>query len=127
MTIIRSIFVLCLLTTFVFGQNPAAKNSYESISLKELSGSPAEYEGRLVIVTGELISVDAGFRRLDIFDQNGKVLIVVNIEQLTMSQRESLLADPVRRVTVNGRVELKNGQLTIRAQKLVALVNHLSE
>lgn len=122
MKFIRTIMLLTAMFVPVLGMGQDWARDYEAVAIKDLAG----YEGRLVSVTGELVSVDAGLKRLDIFDNTGKALVVVNIDRLPMAQRQTLATDPVRRVTVYGRVA-GPGRLTIRADRVVVAAPNLAE
>ncbi|MFN0088374.1 MAG: hypothetical protein ACKVX9_23490 [Blastocatellia bacterium] len=79
---------------------------------------PAEFEGRRVSITAEVVSVGADYLSLDLFDSNSKALIVVSLELLSKSQRQALVAGPVTRAMVLGRFEMRKGRTILKAEKV---------
>ena len=130
MFFIRTLLLVCCLAVLSLAQGRAADNnnsdtSYAPVELKEISNHPAELEGRRVAVTAEIISVSADRKGLVVFDNNTKTLANISLVQLAKSQRHSLIADPVHRVSVFGRVEVKNGRAVIKAEQVMPLATNL--
>lgn len=129
MFFIRTLLLVCCLAVLSLAQGRAADNnsdtSYAPVELKEISNHPAELEGRRVAVTAEIISVSADRKGLVVFDNNTKTLANVSLVQLAKSQRHSLIADPIHRVSVYGRVEVKNGRAIIKAEQVMPLATNL--
>ncbi|MBS1787071.1 MAG: hypothetical protein JST85_05080 [Acidobacteria bacterium] len=129
MFFIRTLLLVCCLAALSLAQGRAADNnsdnSYAPTELKEISNHAVEFEGRRVAVTAEIISVSADRKGLVVFDNNTKTLANVSLVQLAKSQRHSLIADPVHRVSVFGRVEIKNGRAVIKAEQVMPLSTNL--
>jgi hypothetical protein len=104
------------------GQSQSAKSDYARIELKEFVSRPAEYQGRRVLVTADVVSIGADFQSLDIFDARSKSLVAVSIAQLPKSQRQMLINGPVTRITVWGRIETCKGRVLLKADKVSAIV-----
>jgi hypothetical protein len=122
-------FVLvCCLTVLPFAQsrpNAQAKPGYAQIELKDFATHAAEFEGRRVAITADVFSVGADARTLNVFDAQSKALVGVSLTQLSKSQRQTLIAEPVIRVSVFGRAELKNGRAVIKADQVMPLATNL--
>lgn len=113
------LFVCCLaLTALAQGK---ADNGYVQVDLKNAS----ELEGRRVAVTADIVSVSADFRSMKVFDSVSKTYVSVSLEQLSKSQRQSLMNEPVHRVSVFGRVEVKNNHTVIKADQIMPMATNL--
>lgn len=100
----------------------AAESDYVAFDLSDVTGSPADYQGRLVRVAAEVISVDASRQLIRLYDAHARKMLVVSIAGLPRASRRSLFNDPVMRASVFGRAGLRDGRLIIEAHKVVALV-----
>jgi len=133
----RSLLLICLLATLVSAQTvknnfhrsqsvkPAAapaQSDYRQVALADCAGAPDEYQGKLVAVTAEVISVDAKYQGINLFDTNTKTLLGVSLTRLPKAQRRSLVQDPVLRVAVYGSVAMKGGRCMIEAHKVVPMM-----
>ena len=114
--------LVSVLAVLGFGQTRAvvnSENSYAQVDMKDFASRPAECQGRRVTVTAEVVSVSADYRELNVFDSRSKALIGVSLTQLSKAQRHALIAEPVHHVAVYGRVEMKNGQVVIKADMVM--------
>lgn len=129
MFLVRTLILVCCLAVAALAQsqtpNTSANNSYAEIDLKEIANHAAEFVGRRVAITAEIVSVNADQRTLVVFDSTSKTLASVSLTQLTKSQRQTLIANPIHRVSVYGRVEVKNGRATIKADQVMPLTTNL--
>jgi len=121
MFLVRTLVLTCCLAVLALAQESAANNSYAQINLKDVASRSAEFEGRRVAITADVVSVSADLRTLDIFDNSSKTLVGVSLRQLSKSQRQVLINEPVHRVSVFGRVEMKNGRMVIKADQVMPL------
>lgn len=118
----RTFLVVCFLSAMVLGQSRLVKNDYARIELKDVVSRPADYQGRRVLVTADVVSIGADYRSLTVFDAASKSLVLISISQLPKSQRQMLINGPVTRITVWGKSELRKGRMTIMADKVSAIV-----
>lgn len=125
MFLVRTLILVCCLAVAALAQGQPEKSSYAEADLKEIANHSAEFEGRRVVITVEIISVNADQRTLNVFDNTSKTLAGVSLTQLTKSQRQSLITDPIHRVSVYGRVEVKNGHAVIKADQVMPLSTNL--
>jgi hypothetical protein len=121
MIVFRTFLLVCALSGIVMGQTGTVKNNYRQIDLKELIKHPADYQGHLVTITADIISVNADYKSVDVFDSQSKALIGVSTTQLSRTQRQSLVTAPVHRVSISGRIRVKNGRAMIKAEKVTPL------
>ncbi len=125
MLLVRTLILICCFAVAALAQGREANNGYAQIELKEVASRSAELEGRRVTVTADVISVGADLRTLDVFDNGSKTLVSVSLTQLSKSQRQTLVNNPVHRVSVFGRVEMKNGRTMIKADQVMPLATNL--
>jgi len=132
MFLVRTFVLICCLAVPLFAHGAAqpdpvknAETSYAQIDLKEFAAHPAEFEGRRIAVTADIVSVGADLRTVNIFDNESKALVGVSLGQLSKAQRQSLANEPVHRVSVYGRVEVKNGRAIIKADQVMPLATNL--
>ncbi len=120
--IVRLILVVCFLSTLVFAQGSPAKKDVPAVKaeLSEIVDRTAEFQGRRIIATGDVISISADYQSMDIFDARSKAMVVISLSQLPRTQRNALINYPVYKVTVTGRVEMRKGRAVIRAEKISA-------
>ncbi len=134
----RSLLLICVLASLVAGQTvknnfrrgqavkPAATvpspSDYRQVTLEDCARAPEEYQGKLIAVTAEVISVDAKYQGINLFDTNTKTLMGVSLMRLPKAQRRSLVLDPVHRVAVYGSVSTKAGRCVIEAHKVVPMI-----
>ena len=118
MIIIRLTFTVLILAAVV-----VANDSYESIDTTNFASRADSFQGRLVAVSGAVVAVNADGKSIQIFDTNTKALIEVRLLNLKKTQRTSLMLSPVRKVSVYGKTEVRNGKLSIDAHKVVAQVD----
>ena len=109
---IRLSLALCL-----FASLAAAKDGYQRLDINDLR-DPESVKGRLVEVTGEVISVNADSKALHLFDAQSKTLIVVSLMQLKSEERRALILNPIHRLAVYGRAEMREGRLVINADSV---------
>jgi hypothetical protein len=121
MIAIRTLLVLCFVSALALGQGRVAEGDYARIELKDFITRPADYLGRRVTVTADVISIGADYQSLDVFDAGSKSLLAVSIAQLPKSQRQALINGPVTRVTVWGKIKMREGRATIKADKVSAV------
>ncbi|MFN0108916.1 MAG: hypothetical protein ACKVZH_08675 [Blastocatellia bacterium] len=124
MFVVRALILVCCLAVLALaqGQTPDNNdNNYAPIDLKEI----AKLEGRRVVITAEIVSVNADQQKLVVFDNDSKVMANVSLTQLAKSQRQTLVSNPIHRVSVYGRVEIKNGRATIKADQVMPLATNL--
>ena len=88
---------------------------------------PAEYQGRRVTVTAEIVSLNAQNRSLNVYDQHSRAQIGVSLEEVSKTQRRRIVTDPVHQVAVFGRVEMQNGQPVLKAEQVMPLEMTLAE
>ena len=129
MYIVRTLILVACLAVVGLAQGRAAGSNtdgnYAQTDLKEISSHAVELEGHKVAITADIISISADRRSLVVFDNNTKTLANVSLAQLGKSQRHSLIADPIHRVSVFGRVEIKNGRAVIKADQVMPLATNL--
>lgn len=125
MFLVRSFLFACCLSLTALAQGKAADTGYAPVELKNVVGHSSEFEGRRVAVTAEIVSVSADFRSMNLFDNASKSVVSVSLEQLSKSQRQSLVNEPVLRVSVFGRVEVKNNRAVIKADQVMPLATDL--
>lgn len=98
-----------------------APSDYQPLALEDCASAPDEYQGKLVTVTAEVISVDAKYQGINLFDTNTKTLMGVSLIRLPKAQRRSVVLEPVHRVSVYGSVATKAGRCVIEAHKVVPI------
>lgn len=125
MFLVRTLILVCCLAVAALAQGQMEKTSYAEVDLKEIASRSAEFDGRRVVITVEIVSFNADQRTLNVFDNTSKTLANVSLTQLTKSQRHNLIADPIHRVSVYGRVEVKNGRAVIKADQVMPLATNL--
>ena len=99
-----------------------AQPDYRQVELADCASTPEEYQGKLVTVTADVISVDAKYQGINIFDTNSKTLMGVSLTRLPKAQRRWLVTEPVHRVAVYGNVATKDGRCLIEAHKVVPMI-----
>ncbi len=125
MILVRTFLFICCLALTALAQSKAADNGYTPMELKNIADHSSELEGRRVAVTAEIVSVNADFRSMNVFDQTSKAVVAVSLEQLSKSQRQALIHEPVLRVSVFGRIEMKNHRAVIKADQVMPLATDL--
>ena len=115
MIAIRLFLSLCFLTGLAAGQG-----DYQQIDLADFVRHPEAYQGRMVEVTAEVISINADANALRLYDAPSKALIGVSLTQLEEAPRRALIRDPIHRLSVYGRAELSGGRLIIDAHSVTA-------
>lgn len=129
MYIVRTLILVVCLAVVGFAQGRTTGSNtdgnYAQTDLKEISRHTTELEGHKVAITADIISISADRRSLVVFDNTTKTLANVSLAQLGKSQRRSLIADPIHRVSVFGRVEIKNGRALIKADQVMPLTTNL--
>jgi hypothetical protein len=113
MTVIRFSLFLVLLAGTAF-----ANGTYVNLDAVDFINRPGAYEGRVMKVTAQVCAINADGNSLQLFDPIGKVMIDVNLTHLKKSERDTLASRPIRRVVVYGLAELRNGRITIDAQRV---------
>ncbi|HEX9001153.1 MAG TPA: hypothetical protein VGB07_14710 [Blastocatellia bacterium] len=125
MLFVRTFVLSCCLAVLAFTPSLSVEPGYAPIDLKAFANNPAEFEGRRVVVTADIFSVGADARTVNVFDAHSKTLVAVSLTHLSKSQRQELIAEPVIRVSVFGRVEMKNGRPVIKADQVMPLATNL--
>lgn len=125
MLLVRTLILVCCFAVVALAQGREADNGYAQIELKEVASRSAELEGRRVAIVADVVSVGADLRTMDIFDSRSKTLASVSLAQLSKSQRQTLISEPVHKVSVFGRVEMKNGRTVIKADQVMPLATNL--
>ncbi len=115
------IFLVLIVSVGVSAQDKVSRKDYGVVDLAELAVNPIEYDGKMVEISGEVVSINADHKLMEVFNARTKVLIVVNLDKLTEMQRRSLIKDPVHRVSVFGRLEMKGGRPVIKADNVLPL------
>jgi hypothetical protein len=115
------IIIRLTLAVFLLAGLAAANEGYEAIDTTNFVNRADSYQGRLVAVTGKVCAVSADGKSIQLFDAQSRALIDVTLTQLKKSQRRTLMLNPVRRVAVYGRVEMKNGKFVIDAHQVTPL------
>jgi len=109
-----------ILTVLILAVVAVASDEYEPIDTTNFANRADTYQGRLVAVSGSVVAVNADRKSIQIFDTNTKALLEVSLLKLTKAQRNALILNPVRKVSVYGKTEVRNGKLAIDAHKVVA-------
>jgi len=125
MFLVRTFVLVCCLAIPFFAQGITVENGYSQVELKEFANRSTDWDGRRVAVTAEIVSVSADARTLNVFDNDSKMLVGVSLSQLSKTQRLALVGGPVHRVSVYGRVEMKNGRAVIKADQVMPLATNL--
>jgi len=100
-----------------------ANDAYEPIDTTNFANRADSYQGRLVAVSGAVVAINADRKSIQIFDTHTKALIEVRLLTLTKTQRNALMLNGVRKVSVYGKTEVRNGKLSIDAHKVVPQEN----
>lgn len=111
-----------ILTVLVLAVVAVANDAYEPIDTTNFANRADAYQGRLVAVSGAVVAVNADGKSIQIFDTHTKALIEVRLLKLKKAQRNALMLNPVRNVSVYGKTEARNGKLSIDAHRVVAQV-----
>ena len=111
-----------VLAVLVLAVAVAASDAYEPIDTTDFSNRADDYQGRLVTVSGAVVAVNADGKSIRLFDSNTKALIEVSLLKLKKAERNKLMLNPVRNVAVYGKTEVRNGKLSIGADKVVPQV-----
>jgi hypothetical protein len=120
MAAIRLFLSLCFLTGLV-----AAEGRYQRVDPADFIDNPEAYQGQLVEVTAEVVSVNADAKALRLFDAQSKALIGVSLTQLEKAQRRALLLNPVHRLSVLGQVVMSEGKAVIDAHQVVTFSDEM--
>jgi len=118
MNIIRLTLTVLILSVVV-----VANDAYEPIDTTNFANRVDSYQGRLVAVSGAVVAINADRKSIQIFDTHTKALIEVRLLTLTKAQRNALMLNGVRKVSVYGKTEVRNGKLSIDAHKVVPQEN----
>ena len=94
-------------------------SDYAPLELNDFGARPDQYQGKLVSLTAEVISVDAKRQAIRVFDAPTKTLVGVSLSNLPKGQRRFLAFEPVRYVSVYGSVEALGDRYVIVAHKVV--------
>ena len=114
------IIIRLTLTVLILAAVVVANDAYESIDTTNFANRADSYQGRLVAVSGAVVAINADGKSIQIFDADTKALIEVRLLNLKKAQRNSLMLSPVRKISVYGKTEVRNGKLSIDAHKVVA-------
>lgn len=121
MVIVRTFVLVCCLAALALGQGSVAGKDYAQLNWQDFVSHPADYEGRRVLITAEVVAVSADYKALDVFDARSKAMIGISLTRLPKAQRRALIVEPVRQVAVYGRVEIKRGHAVIKADRVTPL------
>ena len=127
MVIVRTFVLVCCLAALALGQGSRAEKDYAQLNWQDFVSHPADYEGRRVMITAEVVAVSADYRALDVFDARSKAMIGVSLRRLPKAQRRALIVEPVRQVAVYGRVEIKRGHAVIKADKVTPVASLVAQ
>jgi hypothetical protein len=116
MRAIRLTLSIFLLAGVAFGHG-----TYEAIDTADFVARPDTYEGRLVEVRAEVIAIGADSKSLQLFDEKSRLMIGVNLTQLSKAQRIALICSPERELVVYGQATVNGGRLVIDAHKVESL------
>jgi len=121
--VIVAAFLFCfsfvtLAQTPVVTDSIANKNVYVSVDSRELSLSPEAYVGRLVSLTGEIVSISADGDSFHLYDGRSPMVIGISLSQLKKSSKHALVNHPVHRVSVFGRLNIRDGRITLEATRI---------
>ena len=109
------------LSIFLLAGVAVALGTYEAIDTTDFVARPETYEGRLVEIRAEVIAIGADSKSLQLFDEKSRMIIAVNLTQLSKVQRSALMRNPVRYLVIHGQATVSGGRLVIDAHKVVAL------
>jgi len=134
-TRVRLLLLICLLASFAQAQplqsavsksageiRSADSQDYLQLELAEIADAPDRYQGKLVAVTAQIISIDARYQAIRLFDPRSRKLLKISLARLPKGQRRSLLREPVHRVSVYGSVGTRPEQYVISAHKIVPIM-----
>ena len=140
MFVVRSLVFVCVLAGLAVGQTvaggagraartaqPKPQVNYVQVEAAALVKRPADFRGRRVTLTAEVISINARQRALDLYDARSRATIGVSLAELPKTQRRRLVAAPVRQVAVYGLVELQNGRPILKAEQVMPVEIALAE
>jgi len=113
------LIMMIAMTPGVVGQDKGEKKDYGVVDPAELAVNPVQYDGKLVEVMGEVVSIKADHSYMEVFDARTKVLIRVSLAKLTEGQRRVLINGPVHRVAVFGKMEVSGGRIGIVADSVL--------
>jgi len=125
MFVVRSLVLVCALAVLAFAQTgarpeqPKSQVNYAQVEAAALVNRPADFQGRRVTLTAEVISINAQQRALDLYDAQSRVTIGVSLAELPKAQRRQLVAEAVRYVAVFGLVEVQNGRAVLKAEQMM--------
>jgi hypothetical protein len=111
------------LTVLILSVVVVANDAYQPIDTTNFANRADSYQGRLVAVSGAVVAINADRKSIEIFDSNTKALIEVRLLTLTKAQRNALMLNAVRKVSVYGKTEVRKGKLSIDAHKVVPQEN----
>src|SRR5262245_48649734 len=106
MFVVRSLVLVCALAVLALAQSglrpkqTGSQLSYAQVEAATLVNRPADFLGRRVTLTAEIISINVQKRALDLFDAQSRATIGVSLAELPKSQRRQLVAEPVHHVAV---------------------------
>ena len=133
MFVVRSLVLVLALAVLAFGQTgtrpeqPKPQVNYAQVEAAALVNRPADFRGRRVTLTAEVISINAQQRALDLYDAQSRATIGVSLAEVPKAQRRQLVTEPVRHVTVYGLVELQNGRPVLKAEQVMPVELTLAE
>ncbi|MBI1763688.1 MAG: hypothetical protein HYR56_19860 [Acidobacteria bacterium] len=131
MFVVRSLVLVCALAVLAFGQTVAGdaggaarsgqskQVNYVQVEAAQLLQRPAAYRGRRVVLTAEVVSVNARRAALAVYDARTHALIGVSLTELSKTQRRQLIAEPVYHVTIYGLAEMQEGRLVLKAEQVM--------
>jgi hypothetical protein len=103
----------------------AAHGRYQRLDTADFANAAA-YQGQLVVLTADICAVSADRKSVQLFDNQSKTFIQVDLTQLERTQRNALLFSPVRRISVYGRVAVAQGRMNVEAHRLFLHANDTS-
>lgn len=135
MTRVRLLLFICLLASLAQAQplqsaastaagkiRSADGRGYLRLELAEIADTPDRYQGKLVTVTAEIISIDVRYQAIRLFDPHSRKLLKISLARLPKGERRSLLREPVHRVSVYGSVGTEPEHYLVSAHKIVPIM-----
>ena len=118
----RSVSLSLLLFIFVSVAGVAvADGRHDKINIADFLSNPDAFASPLVEINARVIAINANSKSMELFDSNTRTMILVNLSQLGKSERNALICNDVRQVTVTGRANMVQGRLVIDADSVQIL------
>jgi hypothetical protein len=119
----RTFFLSALLVLLTGATAMATTDGrYTKINIADFCNHPEVLNGRLVEVSARVIAINADSNSMELFDSESRTMIVVKMADLPKAQRNALVNNDIRRVTVAGRASMVGGRLVIDARRIEAVL-----